>query len=117
MERINKEDFNDLADWWFRTFRRFTIPQRDLDKWLSKRHASGEDDQIRQRIERVLRAAARIAKEPPKKSLREIARRLVRDDRAEGYAEHSVRRILSGTYSAQEDRKIPGLRAWMRKRN
>ena len=51
------------------------------------------------------------------KALREIATQLVHDDRAEGYAEPSVRKILSGTYSAQKDRKIPGLAVWMRKRN
>ena len=65
-------------------------------------------------IEEVLQAAARIKKQPPKMSRREIAQHLVDEDRAAGYKFETVRKILYGTFQAQIDRDIPGLTVWMR---
>ena len=76
MARISQADFNDFPDFWRRTFGRFTIPKPDLDKWLRMRHSTGAADPVRRKIETVLRAGARIAKQSPTKmSAREIAPR------------------------------------------
>ena len=114
MARITEPDFNDFAPHWLRTFGLFTIPKSDLDNWIQKRSATGEDNPVRRKIESVLRAAARIAKQPAKRSGRKIAQRLVDEDRAEGYSFESVKKILYGTLPAQRDRDIPGLTGWMR---
>ena len=114
MARISELDFKDFAPHWLRTFGRFTIPKSDLDKWIQKRSATGEDNPVRRKIESVLRAGARIAKQPPKRSGRGIAQRLVDEDRAEGYSFESVKKILYGTLPAQRDRDIPGLTGWVR---
>lgn len=114
MARISAQDFSEFPEHWRRTFGRFTIPRGRLDKWLERRRTTGEDDPRRLRIEAVLRAAARIAKQSPKLSKRAIAERLVDERRAEGYSCEAVRKILYGTLRAQIDRNIPSLTVWMR---
>ena len=114
MARISAQDFSEFPEHWRHTFGRFTIPRGQLDKWLEKRRATGEDDPLRLKIEEVLRAAARIKKQAPKMSGHAIAKRLVDEGRAEDYEFGTVRKILYGTLKAQRDRNIPGLTIWMR---
>ena len=114
MARICLNDFNDFDPSWLRTFGRFTIPESQLDKWLLRRRATGEDDPLRRKIESVLRAAGRIAAHAPSMKKHAIAKLLVNEGRAEGYDLQTVRKILAGRYQPQRDRDIAGLTGWMR---
>ena len=109
MARISRLDFKDFADWWLSAFGRFTIPRRDLDKWLEDRRVNSRDS-IRHKIENVLDAASRIAEERPNLTHRSIAGRLLSRRKGEGYTVDAIKKILAGTYLPQVRREIPGLR-------
>ena len=77
------------------------LSEFEWKKWLNS-----ENDEVGMKIRQVLQRAAALKSTNRNLSNRDLARKLTRK---EPYREETIRKILDGSYPAQNTRRIPGL--------
>ncbi len=102
--------------------RRVLFEIEQFDVWLtgapaaaikqrSRRHDLGQDALLKNKIKSVLAAAGRRWPDPSRQPGRnQMARLLLEEDavRKTGYKDHTIRKVLDGSYSASQRLGIPG---------